>query len=78
MSLPGFTAEAATEDGSKTDPEGVAQAKYRISVPGLRSGEAGLGDIVTRTAAMVGATPCGGCYRRAQILNSWVSFTPRR
>lgn len=78
MGLPGFTAETAVEDAEKPGPGGTAHAKWRIAVPGLSTGEVGLGDVFTRATSMVGMRPCGGCHRRAQALNSWVSFSPRR
>jgi hypothetical protein len=77
MSLPGFTAEAAVEV-EEVGSEGATRAKYRISMPGLVSGPIGLGDFIGRTASLVGLAPCGGCQRRAQALNSWLAFSPRR
>jgi hypothetical protein len=78
MSLPGFTAETAVADVEEEDSEGTVRAKYRISVRGQASGEIGLGDVITRTASLVGIAPCGGCWRRAQALNAWLAFSPRR
>jgi len=78
MSLPGFTAESAVDDVEKAGSEEATCAKYRISVPGLVSGEIGLGDVITRTASLVGIAPCGDCRHRAQVLNSWFAFSPRR
>jgi hypothetical protein len=78
MSLPGFTAEAAVDDFEEEGGEAIRRARYRISLPGLASGEIGLGDVVARTASLVGLTPCGGCRRRAQALNSWLAFSSRR
>jgi hypothetical protein len=77
MSLPGFTAETAI-DVEEAGSDGAMSAKYRISVPGLGSGQIGLGDVIGRTASLVGLTPCGGCQRRARALNSWLVFLPRR
>jgi hypothetical protein len=87
MSIPGFTAETAVDgslntesvDGSmSTESEGGTHARHRISVLGLVSKEVGLGDVVARIASVAGISPCGGCRRRAQALNTWVSFAPRR
>ena len=78
MSLPGFTAETAIDEESTPGSEGATGARYRISVPGLTSGDIGLGDFIGRTASLVGMAPCGGCSRRAQTLNSWLSFSPWR
>jgi hypothetical protein len=78
MSLPGFTAELAVDDTEEADSGATTRAKYRISVPGSGSGETGLGDVIARTASLVGIGVCGGCRRRAQVLNSWLAFAPRR
>jgi hypothetical protein len=40
--------------------------------------EIGLGDVVKRTTSYFGVRPCGGCARRAEALNRWLAFTPRR
>jgi hypothetical protein len=37
----------------------------------------GLGDAIKRATTRVGIRPCGGCERRAQWLNSWLTFTRR-
>jgi hypothetical protein len=78
MSIPGFTAETAVDDVTEAGSGGTTQAKYRVSLPGLASGEIGLGDVIARTAWLVGIPPCGGCQHRAQALNSWLAFSPRR
>lgn len=78
MGLPGLTAERAIADPVDADPEEAARAKYRIAVPGLVSGEVGLGDVVGRAASLVGIASCEGCRHRARALNSWVKFSPRR
>ena len=78
MGIPGFTASAVDENDEERSVENGAAAVHRISVPGLISKEIGLGDVIARIASGVGIQPCGGCRRRAQALNSWVSFTPRR
>jgi hypothetical protein len=78
MPLPGFTAETALEDTRAATPEAAPRSRLRIPVPGLASGAVGLGDVVSRAAAHVGLSPCGGCRRRAQAMNAWLSFGPRR
>ena len=40
--------------------------------------EVGLGTFVSRAAQTFGIGPCGGCHSRAQRLNAWVTFSPRR
>lgn len=78
MSLPGFTAEISVDAGQDTGVEDGTRSKYRISVPGLISEELGLGDVISRISSAAGISPCGGCRRRTQALNAWVSFSPRR
>jgi hypothetical protein len=78
MSIPGFTAEMAVKDAEEAGSKGAARAKHHIRVPRFISGEIGLGDAISRAASAVGISPCGGCGRRAQALNAWVSFSPRR
>lgn len=78
MSLPGFSASVVVENPEEADAPGAAPARHRISVPGLVADEVGLGDLIARVASRVGVSPCDGCRRRAQALNSWVSFSPRR
>jgi hypothetical protein len=78
MSIPGFTAEAIVDGSPDRQSEGSKQARHRISVPGFISSELGLGDVIARITSAAGISPCGGCRRRAQALNAWVSFVPRR
>lgn len=52
---------------------------HRLGLPGfITDEEIGLGDVVKRTTSYFGVKPCGGCERRAAILNRWLVFTPRR
>jgi hypothetical protein len=78
MKLPGFTADKVVEQPEEPAPGTAPKARYRIGVPGLSSGEVGLGDAISRAASALGIAPCGGCGRRAQALNGWVSFSQRR
>jgi hypothetical protein len=78
MAIPGFTASAVVESSKDDSAENGTPARHRISVPGLTSEEVGLGDVIARIASAAGVSPCGGCRRRAQSLNSWISFSPRR
>jgi hypothetical protein len=56
-----------------------SQRPYRVRLPGFVSErEVGLGDVVKRATSRVGIRPCGGCDRRAELLNRWVSFAPWR
>ena len=56
----------------------VPQRSYRVRLPGFVSErDVGLGDVIKRATSLVGIRPCGGCGRRAELLNRWVSFAPR-
>jgi hypothetical protein len=51
----------------------------RVRLPGFITDEAvGLGDVMKRATSAVGIRPCGGCERRAAILNRWLVFSGRR
>ncbi len=59
-------------DESKPEP-------YRIRLPGfVTMEEVGLGDVAKRVTSSFGLAPCGGCGRRAAMLNQWVVFTGGR
>jgi len=48
---------------------------YNINLPGfLVENETGLGDIIKRATSAIGIKPCGGCERRASMLNNWIVF----
>ena len=50
-----------------------------MQLPGLvLDQDIGLGDAVKRLTTYAGIRPCGGCERRATVLNGWVQFTGRR
>lgn len=62
---------------SQTD-EGERQP-YRVRLPGFITDEdVGLGDVIKGVTSTVGIRPCGGCARRAAVLNRWLAFTSRR
>lgn len=53
----------------------------RVNLPGFISDEEiGLGDALKKVTASMGIKTCGGCQRRAEALNRWITFTgrPRR
>ena len=57
----------------------TARQPYRIRLPGfVRDEDIGLGDLVKRTTVSLAIKPCGGCERRAAMLNRWLTFTGRR
>jgi hypothetical protein len=64
-------------------PESVtgaaARQPYRMRLPGfVRDEDIGLDDLVKRTTTSLAIKPCGGCERRAAMLNRWLTFTGRR
>lgn len=57
---------------------GTIYSPHKVTLPGfITDEEIGLGDVVKRVAATIGVRPCGGCQRRADILNRWLVFTGR-
>jgi hypothetical protein len=51
---------------------------YHVRLPRFISEEpVGLGDIIKRTTYTLGIKPCGGCERRAAMLNRWFVFSRR-
>lgn len=49
---------------------------HRVRLPGfLLDEEIGLGDVIKRATSYMGIKPCGGCERRAETLNRWMTFT---
>lgn len=60
-----------TQEGQKHQP-------YRVRLPGfVTEEEMGLGDVVKRMTYAMGITSCGGCDRRATVLNNWMVFSGR-
>ena len=56
----------------------MARQPYRMRLPGfVRDEDIGLGDLVKRTTASLAIKPCGGCQRRAAMLNRWLTLTGR-
>jgi hypothetical protein len=52
---------------------------YQVRLPGFITDEdIGLGDIVKRVTSAFGIMPCGGCERRAAMLNRRFVFSGRR
>jgi hypothetical protein len=59
--------------------ERALQQPYRVRLPGfVIQHELGLGDVIKHATSLIGISPCGGCGRRAELLNRWVSFAPLR
>lgn len=52
---------------------------YPVRLPGFISDDdVGLGDVIKRATYAIGVKPCGGCQRRAAVLNRWMVFTGKR
>lgn len=52
---------------------------YRIRIPKFVTDEdIGFGDTIKRVTSAIGIKPCGGCQRRAAVLNNWLVFTRGR
>jgi hypothetical protein len=50
-----------------------------MRLPGFVNDEdVGLGDAIKRMTSALGIKPCGGCQRRAEALNGWITFSGRR
>jgi hypothetical protein len=66
-------------DVPSTEPSGRKDGRQpsRVNLPGFISEDIGLGDVIKRMTSAVGLSPCGGCVRRAQALNSWLVFSRR-
>ena len=66
-------------EASKDNRGAERQRKpYRVRLPGFVSDEeVGLGDAVKRTTRTFGINPCGGCIRRAAVLNRWFVLSGR-
>ena len=47
-----------------------------INIPAPVKKQARLGDMLKKITAKIGITPCGGCQKRADILNNLVGFRP--
>ena len=48
----------------------------RVRLPGfINEDEIGLGDVIKRVTSQFAIKPCGGCNRRAELLNRWIVLT---
>ena len=56
----------------------ASPVQHRVRLPGfVNDQEIGLGDVLKRMTSTLGIRPCGGCRRRAAMLNRWVTFDGR-
>lgn len=69
--------ERNRNDGNNRDDG--AREPVRVRLPGfVADDDIGLGDVIKRATASFGIRPCGGCQRRAEILNRRIVFTGNR
>jgi hypothetical protein len=53
-------------------------SSHHVRLPGfITDEEIGLGDVIKRATSYLRIRPCGGCERRAEVLNRWMVFTGR-
>lgn len=63
---------------SNDSPDRSEYRPHKVRLPGfIRDEEIGLGDVIKRATSYIGIKPCGGCGRRAAVLNRWFVFTGR-
>jgi len=63
---------------SNDSRDGSDHKPHKVRLPGfIRDEEIGLGDVIKRATSYIGIKPCGGCERRAALLNRWLVFTGR-
>ena len=59
--------------------EAAQKPSYRVRLPGfLVDDEIGMGDAIKRVTSAIGLRPCGGCEKRAAVLNRWITFSRQR
>ena len=64
---------------SNDSPDQSEHPPHRVRLPGfITDDEVGLGDVIKRATSYIGIKPCGGCERRADVLNRWLVFTNRQ
>jgi len=67
------------QDAKDNQTDKHERQPYRVRLPGFVTDEdIGLGDVIKRATSSVGIKPCGGCERRAAILNNWFTFAGKR
>jgi hypothetical protein len=71
------SASEFNETETKSDHVAKAQRQpYRVHLPGFITEEdIGLGDIIKHATSAVGIQTCGGCTKRAAMLNRWFVFS---
>ena len=60
----------------RKQPEKKEHQPFHVRLPGfLIDEEIGLGDAIKRATHSMGIKPCGGCQKRAEVLNRWMVFS---
>lgn len=64
------------EEATEVRKVEAQQKPHRVRLPGfLIEEETGLGDAIKRVTYAMGIKPCGGCEKRAALLNRWAHFS---
>ena len=64
------------KEKAKRHGEEPQRHPQRVRLPGfLIEEEIGLGDAIKKITYAVGIKPCGGCEKRAAMLNRWVRLS---
>jgi len=57
-------------------PDREDRPTHQVRLPGfLIEEEVGLGDLIKKATYAMGIKPCGGCEKRAAVLNRWMTFS---
>jgi hypothetical protein len=64
------------KEQSKAEKDKSDRPAHRVRLPGfLIEEEVGIGDLIKKTTYAMGIKPCGGCEKRAAVLNRWMIFS---
>jgi len=64
---------------SKSQSDGPERVRRPIRLPGfINTDDVGLGDLIKQASYSLGIQPCGGCEKRAAMLNRAVVFSSKR
>jgi hypothetical protein len=69
------------DDAKDLEPGNRDYLPHRVRLPGFvldEDEDAGLGSVVKQVTSIFGIRTCGGCERRAKMLNRWLVFTGGR
>lgn len=65
-------------DDKEKAPGRTPSSGARIRIPGFVADPVGLGDLISSASKRLGIAPCGGCQRRAAVINKTIEFIPLR